>query len=442
VRRFYQESFDLITALGLAIVFAGLVLSFPQWQSLLRVGLGAVVMLFVPGYLMTIALFPQRDALHVAERVALTLGLSAITIIITGVVLNYLPVGIRPASIAVGIASASTALAALGGMRRSQLASSARFHLPRSMSTRRLLLGLVGFIGLIYMFDLAIPEDRFTEFYLLSATGELDNYPRIVSPGQIFELRVGITNLEGSPQYYLLRTPVDTDTIITVPRLADGERWELPVTLQAPAETGDQELVFELLKEDNSAVYRRVAFTIDVRYEQQGALANATRQAPEVTAELLEQTATNILDWLQYMAARSRADDLPYLQELFIVPPELSAFQVSSSSDEQPTTTSSEDELEARARQAQDSERQPVQSLQNGQTEAGQNTVTSADSTSADGTSIDDSQIDDSQIDDSQMDGVQMDGVQVDGIQVDGIQADGIQIDDEQRFPDIQFVPR
>ncbi|MEM6430523.1 MAG: DUF1616 domain-containing protein [Deinococcota bacterium] len=327
MRRFYRESFDLITALGLAVVFAILVLSFPDWQSLLRVGLGAVVMLLVPGYLMTVALFPQRDALHLAERVALTLGLSAVSIIVTGVVLNYLPVGIRPTSIAIGIASASAGFAALGGLRRSQLAVDLRFHLPRSVGARRLLLGLVGFIGLIYVFDIAIPEDRFTEFYLLSATGELDNYPRIVQPGQTFELRVGITNLEGQPQNYLLRTPLSSDETITVPRLANGERWELPVTLQAPMTTGANELVFELLKGDDLVVYRQVAFTISVRGEQQALASNlrqdaATPTAETLSAEALEQAATTTLAWLEQLAVSTQP---AYLPGLFVIPPDLPA---------------------------------------------------------------------------------------------------------------------
>ncbi|MEM7736519.1 MAG: DUF1616 domain-containing protein [Deinococcota bacterium] len=350
----------MITALGLAVVFAILVLSFPEWQSLLRVGLGAVVMLLIPGYLMTIALFPQRDALHIAERVALTLGLSAITIIITGVVLNFLPVGIRPTSIAVGIASASAGYAALGGLRRSQLAVKARFHLPSMVGTRWLLVVLVGFIGIIYLFDLAIPEDRFTEFYLLSASGELDNYPRILTPGETFELRVGITNLEGRPQTYLLRTPLSVDETIRVPRLDDGERWELPVTLQAPAELGAEELVFELLREDDVAVYRQVEFTIDVRGERvQEVVTPTPEQTGQMTAELLEQSAANTLAWLQRGAEQVSPF---YLPDLFLVPPERPVLQVT------PPSPNADDALEpvtqARGIQAQGIQARGVQDVQ------------------------------------------------------------------------------
>jgi uncharacterized membrane protein len=267
-----RESSDLITALALTLTFTVIVTNFPDWENIIRAGFGAVVMLLIPGYLLTLVLFPTNDGIDVAERTALTLALSAITIIAMGLVLNYLPVGIQAGSIAISLTVTNTALTVLGGLQRGRLEPSRRFLLPPALGVRRLLMGMTGFVVVIILFNTAIPQDRFTEFYLLGPSGQLDNYPRYLQPGETFGMRVGITNLEGHPQTYRIRLPAgeirDEDIFIEVPQLQHEETWETPLTLQAPRELGSEQLVFDLLKDDTLATYRQLTFTINVDPER------------------------------------------------------------------------------------------------------------------------------------------------------------------------------
>lgn len=57
--------------------------------------LGAIFVLYLPGFVVVEALFPERKELSGIERLALSLGLSLAIVPLLGLVLNYTPWGIR-----------------------------------------------------------------------------------------------------------------------------------------------------------------------------------------------------------------------------------------------------------------------------------------------------------------------------------------------------------
>jgi uncharacterized membrane protein len=59
-----------------------------------RYVLGAIFVLFLPGYSLIKAIFPGKE-LDTIERTALSLGLSLAIVPLTGLILNYTPWGIR-----------------------------------------------------------------------------------------------------------------------------------------------------------------------------------------------------------------------------------------------------------------------------------------------------------------------------------------------------------
>jgi len=61
--------------------------------------LGSVFVLYLPGNTLTHLLFPRRDNLDGLERLLLSVGLSLATVPLVGLILNYLPWGIRFAPI-------------------------------------------------------------------------------------------------------------------------------------------------------------------------------------------------------------------------------------------------------------------------------------------------------------------------------------------------------
>ncbi|MGB3943467.1 MAG: DUF1616 domain-containing protein, partial [Methanothrix sp.] len=81
-------------AVALVILTLILTLVEPMTDLWVRVPVGLVMVLFLPGYALIAALFPRDDDLDGIERVALSFGLSIAVVPLIGLGLNYTPWGI------------------------------------------------------------------------------------------------------------------------------------------------------------------------------------------------------------------------------------------------------------------------------------------------------------------------------------------------------------
>lgn len=81
----------------------------------LRYMMGALFILYLPGYSLIEALYPKREDLQPLERLALSIGLSLALIPLVGLILNYTPWGIRlnPIVTALTLLTFTLSLAAL-----------------------------------------------------------------------------------------------------------------------------------------------------------------------------------------------------------------------------------------------------------------------------------------------------------------------------------------
>jgi uncharacterized membrane protein len=86
----------------------------------LRVGLGLLTSLYLPGYVFIEALYPRGDDLDELERFALGVGLSIALTPLVGFVLNYTPWGIRLDPITVSISLLTIVLGLIGVYRKYQ----------------------------------------------------------------------------------------------------------------------------------------------------------------------------------------------------------------------------------------------------------------------------------------------------------------------------------
>lgn len=77
-----------------------------------RVPLGLLMVLFIPGYTLIAALFPKKDDLDGIERLALSFGLSISVVPLIGLGLNYIPWGIRLTPVVISLAFFTLAMAA------------------------------------------------------------------------------------------------------------------------------------------------------------------------------------------------------------------------------------------------------------------------------------------------------------------------------------------
>ena len=96
-------------------------------ETPVRVLLGLLLVLFLPGYSLIAALFLAKDDLDGIERIALSFGLSIAVVPLLGLALNYTPFGIRLVPILVVLSMFTISLAVIAGVRRQGLPEGERF---------------------------------------------------------------------------------------------------------------------------------------------------------------------------------------------------------------------------------------------------------------------------------------------------------------------------
>ncbi|MFQ5839076.1 MAG: DUF1616 domain-containing protein, partial [Thermoplasmata archaeon] len=80
-----------------------------------------LMVIFVPGYILVAALFPDNEEIDWIERIALSFGLSIAVVPLIGLLLNFTPFGIRLVPIVLSILIFSEGLGAVAYLRRMKL---------------------------------------------------------------------------------------------------------------------------------------------------------------------------------------------------------------------------------------------------------------------------------------------------------------------------------
>jgi uncharacterized membrane protein len=276
-------------------------------ETPLRIALGLPLLLFLPGYALVAALFPEaaterpaaelgedenggrtHDGIDGIERVALSFGVSIAVVPLLGLVLNFTPFGIRLTPIMVAVSGFTLLATAVAAQRRQELGPEERFAVPyrswlaqartelfapdsRTDAALNVLLVAsvllaVGSVG----YAVAVPKqgEAFTELYLLTEDdGELvaDDYPTEFTRGEPQSLVVGVGNHEHERVSYTLLVElhrVETANNSTrvldrerlqqfEPSLADNETWHRPHSVE-PTMTGQRLRLTYLLYRGNA----------------------------------------------------------------------------------------------------------------------------------------------------------------------------------------------
>src|SRR5271157_1961330 len=123
---------DLLVAILLSILILLFTLVPPLSALPVRIPLGLLMVLFLPGYALIAALFPRKDDLDGIERLALSFGLSIAVVPLIGLGLNYTPWGIHLDSIVVCLTIFTVACSYIANQRRHELAAGVRFSVDRA----------------------------------------------------------------------------------------------------------------------------------------------------------------------------------------------------------------------------------------------------------------------------------------------------------------------
>ncbi len=105
--------------------------------NILQLALAFIYVLFVPGFAMTLAVFPRLNELEIAERVALSIGLSLTIVVVMGLLLGYSQTlivatgGITAYSLLFGIGFVTVFFLVIWALRRANLAVADRREAAR-----------------------------------------------------------------------------------------------------------------------------------------------------------------------------------------------------------------------------------------------------------------------------------------------------------------------
>jgi uncharacterized membrane protein len=278
---------DLLAAVVLAALTLVFTLVEPLASLPIRIPLGLVMVLFLPGYTLIAALFPRKDDLDGIERVALSFGLSIAMVPLIGLGLNYTPWGIRLVPVVISLCLFTLMMAFAAQLRRSALEQEVRFsvefrlwlraihgellndeasRIDRALTVILVITIIISVSVLVYVVVTPKQGEKFTEFYILGSKGKAYDYPTSVVSGQNSTVIIGIVNHEYVPVNYTMRMAIQNNTFLRRDvRLDHNQTWESPVSyaLQQPGD--NQKLEFLLYKEYNfTTPYRDLHLWVNV----------------------------------------------------------------------------------------------------------------------------------------------------------------------------------
>ncbi|MBN1956505.1 MAG: DUF1616 domain-containing protein [Anaerolineae bacterium] len=286
-RRVFGSDLGMLAVAGvvLLLLVALGVEGLPAPLPFLRLALGLLFILAVPGYTLHLALFPRADDLDVPARLALSFGLSVAVIPPMALILDQLPWGVRLAPIVVAEGLFIITCSVIVWLRRRRLAAGELFSPALDLGAvdlkgwwaaqnsisrilyRVLAASLLGvLVAAAAILFLPRASDRFTEFYVLGPEGLAEGYPRQAVAGQPVAVTMGIANREGQETRYRVEIRVGGEQIREVgPILLEDEQvWEDTVSYTMPAAGDDQQVEFLLYRNGGEEPYRSLYLWIDV----------------------------------------------------------------------------------------------------------------------------------------------------------------------------------
>ena len=231
----------------------------PSHPPVIGIILALPLVLVLPGYTLTEALFHKRS-LDASHRLVFSLGLSLAIDILSGLVLNLLPIGLQAISWAMflGLLTAVFSLLAMY-LRRGALVNVTqplRFHFSIS---RFVVFGLAMVVAALSILLAVIgviqqPHPGFTQLWMLPA----------VQAGKSCDVRLGVHSFESTPVTYRITMTVEQAQTTTWPSitLASEQEWDRLVPV--PPKATDNVLVeVQLYRVDKpQAAYREVSVTL------------------------------------------------------------------------------------------------------------------------------------------------------------------------------------
>lgn len=287
-----QLSMDLLLVAGFVLITNIFILVPVLSDSFLRTYMGVILVLFLPGYALTGALFPAKKDIDGIERAAISFGLSISIAPILGLSLNYSNWGIREIPLLTEFSIFTLLMCVIAYYRRRLLSETEVFGVSfkkcyLSMKARVLekpesktdkviafifVLSMLASIGsLAYIIGNPKEGEHFTEFYILGNNSTIGDYPTEFVQGEKGTVTVGIINHEYRPMDYTIDVRLENRSLPESQKqisLGNNMAWEEPVTFTPPLKGKNMKLEFLLFNETEKTIpYRNLNLWINVTEE-------------------------------------------------------------------------------------------------------------------------------------------------------------------------------
>lgn len=287
-----QLSMDLLVVAGFVLITNIFILVPVLSESFLRTYLGVILVLFLPGYALTGALFPAKKDIDGIERAAISFGLSISIAPVLGLSLNYSSWGVREIPLLTEFSIFTLLMCAIAYYRRRLLSETEVFGVSfkkcyLSMKAKVLeksesktdkviafifVLSMLASIGsLAYIIGNPKEGEHFTEFYILGNNSTIRDYPTEFVQGEKGTVTVGIINHEYRPMDYTIDVRLENRSLPESQKqisLGNNMSWEEPVTFKPPLKGKNMKLEFLLFNETEKTIpYRNLNLWINVTEE-------------------------------------------------------------------------------------------------------------------------------------------------------------------------------
>lgn len=287
-----QLSMDLLLVAGFVLITNIFILIPVLSDSFLRTYLGIILVLFLPGYALTGALFPAKKDIDGIERAAISFGLSISIAPVLGLSLNYSSWGVREIPLLTEFSIFTLLMCAIAYYRRRMLSETEAFGVsfkkcylsmkakvlekPESKTDKVIafifVLSMLASIGsLAYIIGNPKEGEHFTEFYILGNNSTIGDYPTEFVQGEKGTVTVGIINHEYRPMDYTIDVRLENRSLPESQKqisLGNNMSWEEPVTFTPSLKGKNMKLEFLLFNETEKTIpYRNLNLWINVTEE-------------------------------------------------------------------------------------------------------------------------------------------------------------------------------
>jgi uncharacterized membrane protein len=254
-----RGSLDLVVVAILTVI-AGILAVAGVTTGVVGAIFGLPLVLVLPGYALTAAAF-RRGALGLAETLVFSIALSLTLVILSGLLLNWLPGGLRAGAWAALLGAITLGCCGVAFARRwpDTALTWPALTWPRvGLNVRAgLLLGVAALLttGAVTLSVVSANQqdarDSFTQLWLLPASGQSQSRNR--------SLQVGVGNMTSASAAYRIEIRVDGKTVRDWPSipLQPHEQWQTNITVSPPGGGGATQVEAFLYHADTpSVVYR------------------------------------------------------------------------------------------------------------------------------------------------------------------------------------------